>query len=111
MAQKSKLLIEQRRRRMLDLVGQDGQATVADLAKIFSISAVTARGDLDALASVGSIVRSHGGAVRRLNATQDYPLRTKEALHHEEKIRIGRAAAELVCKRPDSHESRTPIDH
>ncbi len=96
MAQQSKLLIEHRRRRMLDLVGQNGQATVADLAKIFSISAVTARGDLDALASVGSIVRSHGGAVRRLHATQDYPLRTKEALHHEEKTRIGRAAAELV---------------
>jgi DeoR family transcriptional regulator, aga operon transcriptional repressor len=96
MAQKSKLLIEQRRRRMLDLVGQDGQATVAELAKLFSISAVTARGDLDALASMGTIVRSHGGAVRRLEAAQDYPLRTKEALHRDEKCRIGRAAAELV---------------
>jgi len=96
MAQKSKLLIEQRRRRMLDLVGQDGQATVAELAKLFSISAVTARGDLDALASVGSIVRSHGGAVRRLDTTQDYPLRTKEALHRDEKCRIGRAAGDLV---------------
>lgn len=96
MTQKSKLLIEQRRRRMLDLVGQDGQATVAELAKLFSISAVTARGDLDALASVGSIVRSHGGAVRRLNTAQDYPLRTKEALHRDEKCRIGRAAGDLV---------------
>jgi DeoR family transcriptional regulator, aga operon transcriptional repressor len=96
MAQKSKLLIEQRRRRMLDLVGQDGQATVAELAKLFSISAVTARGDLDALASMGTIVRSHGGAVRRLETAQDYPLRTKEALHREEKCRIGRAAGELV---------------
>ena len=96
MVPKSRLLIEQRRRRMLDLVGQDGQATVAELAKIFSISAVTARGDLDALASLGSIVRSHGGAVRRLDTAQDFPLRTKEALHREEKCRIGRAAAELV---------------
>lgn len=96
MAQKSKLLIEQRRRRMLDLVGQDGQATVAELAKLFSISAVTARGDLDALASSGSIVRSHGGAVRRLDTAQDYPLRTKEALHRDEKCRIGRAAGDLV---------------
>jgi DeoR family transcriptional regulator of aga operon len=41
-------------------------------------------------------VRSHGGAVRRLEATQDYPLRTKETLHRDEKVRIGRAAAELV---------------
>jgi DeoR family transcriptional regulator of aga operon len=95
-AQKSRLLIEQRRRRMVDLVGQDGQATVAELAKLFSISAVTARGDLDALASMGTLVRSHGGAVKRLDNAQDYPLRTKEALHRDEKCRIGRAAAEYV---------------
>jgi DeoR family transcriptional regulator of aga operon len=57
---------------------------------------VTARGDLDALASMGTVVRSHGGAVSRLAPAQDYPLRTKEALHHEEKVRIGRAAAEFI---------------
>jgi DeoR family transcriptional regulator of aga operon len=34
--------------------------------------------------------------VRRLEATQDFPLRTKETLHHIEKVRIGKAAAELV---------------
>lgn len=94
--QKSRLLTEQRRRRVLDLVDQDGQATVADIAKKFSISAVTARGDLDTLAAIGAVVRSHGGAVRRLEAAQDYPLRTKETIHREEKMRIGRAAAELV---------------
>jgi DeoR/GlpR family transcriptional regulator of sugar metabolism len=80
----------------LDLVDQNGQVTVVDLIKRFSISAVTVRSDLDALASIGAIVRSHGGAVRRLEATQDYPLRTKETLHHIEKVRIGKAAAELV---------------
>ena len=94
--QKSRLLTEQRRRRVLDLVDQDGQATVADIAKKFSISAVTARGDLDTLAGIGAVVRSHGGAVRRLEAAQDYPLRTKETIHREEKMRIGRAAAELI---------------
>jgi DeoR/GlpR family transcriptional regulator of sugar metabolism len=77
-------------------VDQNGQVTVVDLVKRFSISAVTVRSDLDALASIGAIVRSHGGAVRRLEATQDYPLRTKETLHHIEKVRIGKAAAELV---------------
>src|SRR5204863_5842358 len=96
MTPKARLLTEQRRRNVLDLVDQDGQVTVADLVKRFSISAVTVRTDLDALASVGAVVRSHGGAVRRLEATQDYPLRMKETLHREEKVRIGRAAAELV---------------
>jgi DeoR family transcriptional regulator, aga operon transcriptional repressor len=96
MSPRARLLTEQRRRNLLDLVDQNGQVTVADLVKRFAISAVTVRSDLDALASIGAIVRSHGGAVRRLEATQDYPLRTKETLHHIEKVRIGKAAAELV---------------
>src|SRR5256714_10932859 len=96
MTPKPRLLTEQRRRSVLDLVDQEGQVTVADMVKRFSISAVTVRNDLDSLASIGAVVRSHGGAVRRLEATQDYPLRTKETLHRDEKIRIGRAAAELV---------------
>lgn len=96
MTPKARLLTEQRRRNVLDLVDQQGQVTVTDMARRFSISAVTIRHDLDALASVGAVVRSHGGAVRRLEATQDYSLRAKETLHREEKIRIGRAAAELV---------------
>ena len=41
-------------------------------------------------------MRSHGGAVRRKEATRDYPLRLKATLHRAEKIRIGQAAAELV---------------
>jgi DeoR family transcriptional regulator of aga operon len=96
MTPKARLLTERRRRSVLDLVDQDGQVTVADMVRRFSISAVTVRNDLDALASIGAVVRSHGGAVRRLEATQDYPLRTKETMHRDEKIRIGRAAAELV---------------
>ncbi len=96
MTPKARLLTEQRRRNVLDLVDQEDQITVTDLVKRFSISALTVRSDLDALASIGAVVRSHGGAVRRLEATQDYPLRTKETLHRDEKIRIGRAAAELV---------------
>src|SRR5499425_274396 len=92
----TRLLAEQRRRKILDLLEQKGQVTVRDLVERFSVSAVTARGDLDALASNGSAVRSHGGAVRRLEASQDYPLRLKETLQRGEKIKIGRAAADLV---------------
>lgn len=96
MTPKARLLTEQRRRNLLDLVDQQGQVTVADMVQRFSISAVTVRSDLDALASLGAVVRSHGGAVRRLEATQDYPLRAKETLHPDEKVRIGKAAAEMV---------------
>jgi len=96
LATDSRLLAEQRRRKILDLLEQKGQITVRDLVERFDVSAVTARADLDALASNGSAVRSHGGAVRQMEANQDYPLRFKETLHRGEKIKIGRAAAELV---------------
>ena len=96
MPPRARLLTEQRRRNILDLVDQEGQVTVADMVNRFSISAVTVRSDLDALASIGAVVRSHGGAVRRLEATQDYPLRAKETLHRSEKVRIGKAAAEFI---------------
>jgi DeoR family transcriptional regulator of aga operon len=96
LASDSRLLAEQRRRKILDLLEQKGQITVRDLVERFDVSAVTARADLDALAATGSAVRSHGGAVRQMEASQDYPLRFKETLHRGEKIKIGRAAAELV---------------
>src|SRR5690349_15039018 len=64
-ARGSRLLSEQRRRKILDLIEQKGQITVRELADRFSVSAVTARVDLDALCSEGLAVRSHGGAVRK----------------------------------------------
>ena len=91
-----RLLAEQRRRKILELLEQKGQITVGDIVDKFSISAVTARGDLDALASGGAAIRSHGGAVRQMEANRDYPLRLKAALHRSEKAKIGRAAAELI---------------
>ena len=96
---KPKLLIEERRRRILDMVNSQERVTVSDLVEAFGISAVTIRGDLDALDEQGRLVRSHGGAVKRLNPLQDYPIQVKEILHHAAKVRIAQAAARLI--RPD----------
>ncbi len=81
---------------VLDLLERDGRLTVGDLVERFHVSSVTVRTDLDALASVGALVRSHGGAVRRLDPVQDYPISFKDTIHHSEKVRIGRAAAQLI---------------
>jgi LacI family transcriptional regulator len=67
----SRLLTEQRRRKVLDLIGQKGQITVRELTSRFSVSAVTARADLDALCSQGLALRSHGGAVSKLEGSHD----------------------------------------
>lgn len=91
-----RLLAEERRRKILAMVEESGQVTITDLVSRLKVSAVTARGDLDALATIGAVVRSHGGAVRRQEPTRDYPVHFKAALHKAEKARIGRAAARMI---------------
>ena len=89
-----KLLVEERRRRILDLLDEEDRVTVEDLVERFDLSAVTIRGDLDALAGGGSLVRSHGGALKPPEG--DVRIAVKETLNHREKVRIGHAAARLI---------------
>jgi DeoR family transcriptional regulator of aga operon len=102
-ARAPRLLAEERRRKIVDLLNKHGRVTVEQLVSTMGVSAVTVRGDLDALSESGALVRSHGGAVRHLNPAEDYPLKFKQAIHHAEKARIGHAAAQLV------HPSQTII--
>ena len=92
----NRLLAEERRREILDVLGRNGRITVHEVVRRFGVSAVTARGDLDALSSSGALVRSHGGGIRPLTATPEHPLKVREGMHHEEKVRIAEAAAQLI---------------
>src|SRR5579863_3439276 len=90
------MLAEERRQEIHQIIKEKGKITVEDIVGRFSVSAVTARSDLDVLAKRGEVMRSHGGAVRQLNDAVDYPLRFKESIHHAEKVRIGHAAVQLI---------------
>lgn len=92
----NRLLAEERRREILDVLGQNGRITVDEVVRRFGVSAVTARSDLDALSQTGDLVRSHGGGIKPLTAAPEHPLRVREGMHHEEKARIGEAAAKLI---------------
>jgi DeoR/GlpR family transcriptional regulator of sugar metabolism len=91
-----KLLIEERRRAILELLKASGRVTVEDLSRRFQVSAVTVRDDLETLSSRGALIRSHGGAIPHLNAKEDYPLTIKRQIHQPAKSRIARAAARLI---------------
>jgi DeoR family transcriptional regulator of aga operon len=91
-----RLLVEERRRLIVDLVQQHGRATVEELAGHFKTSPVTIRTDLDALARNAAIVRSHGGALTTRTRAIDAPPSIKETRRQPQKRRIGRAAAKLV---------------
>jgi len=98
----SGLLIEERRRRICELLLQEGRVTVEGLATRFGTSQVTIRADLSALESAGALTRTHGGALPRGEAA-DQPLDVKRFQHHAEKVRIAQAAVALI------HEGETII--
>jgi DeoR family transcriptional regulator of aga operon len=89
------LLIEERRRRICDLLLEEGRVTVEGLATRFGTSQVTIRADLSALESAGALTRTHGGALPREEAT-DQPLDVKQLQQHAEKVRIAQAAVALI---------------
>ncbi len=91
------MLIEERRRAIVEALRTDGRVLVADLAKRFRTSQVTIRKDLEILHSMGRVHRTHGGALPSHDgALEDPTLREKEKLHRKEKIKIASAAARMV---------------
>jgi DeoR/GlpR family transcriptional regulator of sugar metabolism len=90
------MLAEQRRRRILELIQEEGSARVKFLSKIFEVSEPTIRQDLERLEADDFVIRSHGGAVLKTIPQQ---VRTQSLQHSEnldKKAVIGRAAASLV---------------
>jgi DeoR family transcriptional regulator of aga operon len=87
--------MEERRRLIRELVTEHEHCSVAELAARFQTSAVTIRGDLEALASSGVVMRTHGGVLAARDG-DELPLSRKRTLHLAEKMRIARAAAAQI---------------
>lgn len=78
-------------------VTEVGEATVAELAERFGVSAYTIRRDLDRLDSDGILVRTHGGGLSPSSFPKpdsEFDVRTK--IHTGAKEEIGRLAAGLI---------------
>jgi DeoR family transcriptional regulator of aga operon len=93
------MLIEERRQHILSLIQKHGRVLVDELSSNLDLSKITIRKDLDYLESKDLLVRTHGGALpAHAGALSDPPIREKEDLHHEEKIRIAKAAAAMISE-------------
>jgi DeoR/GlpR family transcriptional regulator of sugar metabolism len=55
------MLANQRRDKIMELLKEDGSAKVGDLSKIFKVTEVTIRQDLEKLEKDGFVIREHGG--------------------------------------------------
>jgi DeoR family fructose operon transcriptional repressor len=97
MAKDDELFTEERRRRIVAMVGAASKVTVSDLAARFGVSGATVRADLRALHGEGFLTRTHGGAIPRGTAGSERSSSEKATERLEEKRRAARAAAELVA--------------
>lgn len=92
------MLANHRREKILELIKEDGSAKVIKLSKIFKVSEVTIRQDLEKLESEGIIRREHGGAFLKNveDSVKSFTLFHQENL--DKKQIIGRKAAGLIEK-------------
>ena len=88
------MLPQQRRQKIFELIREDGHAKVLNLSKIFKVTEVTIRQDLERLEEEGLIIREHGGAYLK---NISHNVRNVELLNKDnmaEKVSIAKKAIE-----------------
>jgi len=84
------MLAIQRREKILELIKEDGSAKVVALAKLFKVTEVTIRQDLDKLEKDGLVVKEHGGAYLKNveDQVRTFSLANQENIDKKELIAI-----------------------
>jgi DeoR/GlpR family transcriptional regulator of sugar metabolism len=90
------VLVEERRKQILDLVKQRGSMSLADLAQLTQASESTVRRDLDHWHHQGMLKRIHGGAIYLGDGAGLPAFEDRTAHQQEEKRAVARAAAARI---------------
>lgn len=90
------MLAHQRREKILELLKEDGSAKVIDLAKIFKVTEVTIRQDLEKLEKDGLAFRDHGGAFLKNVEDQVKSLSLANQENIDKKELIAKKCLELI---------------
>lgn len=87
----------ERRKSILTQINETGQVLVHELSEEFSVSEVTIRNDLEQLEKKNMLIRARGGAIKAERGVGiDYRLSEKDKLNRDEKVSIGKRAAQLI---------------
>ena len=92
------MALNQRRVKILDLIREDGHAKVQELSRIFNVTDVTIRQDLEALEKLGYIQREHGGAFLKDVGSFAKTGKVFNQTHIEEKREIAQKAASFISE-------------
>jgi DeoR/GlpR family transcriptional regulator of sugar metabolism len=90
------MLPNQRREKILDLIKEDGHAKVAQLSRIFKVTEVTIRQDLEKIEKKGHIKREHGGAFLKNVESNVKSIKLRNQDNIPEKAAIAIKAVEFI---------------
>lgn len=90
------MIATQRKEKILELIREDGAAKVADLARIFKVTEVTIRQDLEKLEKEGLIHREHGGAYLKNIKDQVNTISLAHQDHMDKKEAIAAKCLEFI---------------
>lgn len=93
---KDRMLAEQRRQKILELIQEEGSARVKALSETFSVTEPTIRQDLEKLEADNHIVREHGGAHIKDISNKVRTLSLHHMVNMNKKAAIGAKAAEYI---------------
>jgi len=96
MFQEEALIPADRRKRIQEIVQQKGVVKVAELSKMFGVSELTIRRDLDILERKDILERTHGGAVYNQRMRIEPLYEQKSRIHRKEKEAIGALTTQII---------------
>lgn len=90
------MLAIQRREKIMELLREDGSAKVIALAKLFKVTEVTIRQDLEKMEKDGLIIREHGGAYLKNMKDQVQTFSLTHQEHLDKKALIAQKCLEFI---------------
>ena len=88
--------INERRKEIVNILGDRDYVTVEEFSRVLSVSAVTIRTDLSALERDGILIRTHGGAMRSEKKAKERYISNTLGEFEEEKKAVARKASSLI---------------
>ena len=96
MSSGSGLKIDERRKKILEILRRDGQVRVSELSRLLDTTVVTIRSDLDILEQDGFLERTQGGAIQTVKNFYNLDFQRRKQEHMELKKAIASATADLI---------------
>ena len=85
-----------RQEKIIALIGETNEGSIQEFAKLFKVSEMTIRRDLDQLAKQGRVIRTHGGAALAGRVSFEFSFLKRQKQSQVEKEAIAQQAADLV---------------